>query len=181
MVLNSAMSPTTKFLLRVFHFWRSCNDYVLYLSPSSSTIQIRSQELHRWWHDYLWFHCQSVSWCNGWKLPGSFIISTVRGPEFRIPSISVINLRRDLSFRPFQCVFSKDSRIACVERISLSQTPPMWLANGGFLSHFIQSPPIPSMKDRILLSFISEYAFFSSFSALMELRPLNRLILHVHV
>ena len=26
MVLNSAMSPTTKFLLRVFHFWRSCND-----------------------------------------------------------------------------------------------------------------------------------------------------------
>ena len=154
--------------------------YVLYLSPSSSTMQIRSQELPRCWHDYLWFHCQSVSWCNDWKLPGSYIIYTVRGPEFRIPSISVISLRRDLSSRPFPCVFNKDSWITCVERM-LSQTAPMWLTNGGFLSHFIQSPPIPSMKGWILLSFISEYAFSTSLSVPMELRPLNRLILHAHV
>ena len=83
---------------------------------------------------------------NGWKLLGSFIISTARGQEFRIPSTSVISMRRDSLSRLFPCIFNTDARIARTE-ICLSQTPLMWLANGGVLCHFIQSPPIPSMKD----------------------------------
>ena len=119
------------------------------------------------------FIVKMLAGANCRKLLGWFIISTVIGQEFRIPSTSVISVRRDSLSRLFPCVFNIDARIARAERICLSQTPPMWLANGGFLCHFIQSPPMPSMNDWILLSFISEYAFFSSLLATMKLLPLS--------
>ena len=97
-------------------------------------------------------------------------------------STSVLSGRRDSLSRLFPCVFNIDARTARAEQICLSQTQFMWLANGGFLLHFIQSPPIPSMKDWILWSFISEYAFFSSLSSPLRLLLLSvRLILHLHV
>ena len=119
------------------------------------------------------FIVKMLAGANGWKLLGSFIISTVRGREFRIPSTSVISVRRASLSRLFPWVFNIDARIGYAERICVSQTPPMWLANGGFLCHFIQSLPMPSMNYWILSSFISEYAFFSSLSAPMKLLPMS--------
>ena len=52
---------------------------------------------------------------NGWKLPGSFIVFTVRAWEFRIPSTSVISVWRD------SCICNIDARIAHAERICLEE------------------------------------------------------------
>ena len=187
MVFNSTMSPITKFLLRVFPFWRSCNDCrCSFLQWDQNSLAVCCTRLLRplqyksglrnfpgggmTTFDFI---DKMLAGDNGWKLPRPFIISTVRGREFRIPSTSVISVRRESSWRLFPCVFNTDARTAPAEGIFLSQTAPTWLANRGFLCHCIKSPPLPSMNHWILLPFISEYTFLSSLSVSMKLVPLS--------
>ena len=159
------MAPIKKFLLGVFHFWCSCKwlsvflpparpeltGYVLYPSPLSSTIQSGLWNYPGGGMTTFDFIVKMLASDNGWKLLGSFIISTTRGQEFRIPSTSVISMRRDSLSRLFPCIFNIDARITCTE-ICLSQTPLIDLQLEGFcviLSNLHQYPPwkICSLKE----------------------------------
>ena len=160
MVFNSTMSPITKFLLRAFYFWRSCNDCrYSFFQRNQSSLAMCGNRLQRLLQNISGlrnfsssgmtnFDCivKMLAGDNGWKLPGSFIVFTVKCWGFRIPSTSDISVRRDSSPRLFPCVFNIDAKIAHAERVCLSQTPRMWHTNGGFLCHFVQSPLIPSME-----------------------------------
>ena len=119
--------------------------YVLYSPPTSSRMQSGVRNFSDGAMTTLDVIIKILAGDNGWKLPGSFIVSTVRSWEFRIPSTSVSSVRKESSSRPF--ILKIDAGIARAERIYFSQTPPMWLANGSLLCHFIQSPSIPSMND----------------------------------
>ena len=59
------------------------------------------------------------------SLVGPLMVSVARGLEFKIPSVSVTNVRSDFSSNDFPCVLGSDKRIAQVDLICLSQTPPM--------------------------------------------------------
>ena len=101
------------------------------------------------------------------------MVSTVNDREFRIPSVSATSVSTDSSSSDFPCFERRDDSIAWADQICLSQTPPMWLAAGGFLIHLTKSPPRLCMKDWILSLSISLYAFFSSFSHPTKLVPLS--------
>ena len=98
------------------------------------------------------------------SLVGSLIVSTVNGPEFRIPFVSATSVSRDSSSDNFPCVEKRDDSIIRAGLICLSQTPPIWLAAGGLLIYFTKSPPRLCMKDWILPLLISLYVYFSWFS-----------------
>ena len=51
-------------------------------------------------------------------------VSTVKGLEFTIASVSAKSVLSDLSFRDLPCVCNKDISIVCADGICLSQTPP---------------------------------------------------------
>ena len=73
-----------------------------------------------------------------WLL-ASLIISATNGLELTIPSTSTNNVFSDSSSKLTPCVFMRDESMFLTDWICLSHTPPMWLANGGFLFHWIQS------------------------------------------
>ena len=60
-------------------------------------------------------------------------VSTVKGLEFTIASVSARSVVSHSSFRDLPCVCNKDISIVRAYRICLSQTPPIWLHAGGFL------------------------------------------------
>ena len=74
------------------------------------------------------------------------MVSTVNGPEFKIPSVSTNSGSRDSSSSGFPCFERRDDSIAWADRIYLSQMPPLWLAACGFLIHLTKSPLKLSMK-----------------------------------
>ena len=135
MVFNSTI---TKFLLWVFHFWYFYNDcrYSFLQRDQDSLamcftcfyllLEYKSglRNFPGWGMTIFDLIVKMLAGDNGWKLPGSFIISTVSGQEFRILSTSVMH---------FPYIFNIDARIARAKQVCLSQTPPMWLMNGGFL------------------------------------------------
>ena len=84
------------------------------------------------------------SWLGhrGISLLTSLYVSTVRGLEFIIASVSVISVLRFSPFKLEPCVFSSASRIVWAEHIWRSHMPPMCEAPGGFLCHLTQSVPL---------------------------------------
>ena len=107
---------------------------------------------------------------SGNSLEESLIISTVRGLEFNIPSVSTISVNsKDSSSKALPWVCNSENKILQAECIYLSQAPPMWLATGGFHFHLIQSPPSSCMNTCIFLSSISSKALFNSFSCSDEI------------
>ena len=86
--------------------------YVLHSPPTFCTIQTGLRDFPGGGMIIFDFIVKMFTGNNGWKLLGSFIVSTVRGREFRILSTSAISMRRDSSSRLFPCIFNIDPRIA---------------------------------------------------------------------
>ena len=110
---------------------------------------------------------------RGKSLVGPLMVSTVNGHEVRIPSFLATSVSRDSLSSHFPCVERRDDSIIRADLICLSQMPPIWLAAVGFLIHLIKSPPNLSMKDWIISSSISVYAFLSLFTHSTKLVPLS--------
>ena len=96
-------------------------------------------------------------------------LMTIQTLNSKIPLVSVTNARSDSYSSGFPYVLRKYKIIAQADLICLSQMPPMWLAAGWFLTHFIQSRPWPCINDWIFWFSISSYAFFNSFSQPIKL------------
>ena len=109
---------------------------------------------------------------NG-RLSGSLSDSTVSGTEFTMHSASVRRVRNDSSLRLFECSIKSADSTLRTDRIWRSQTPPIWLADGGFLFQFIQSQECERRKSPILDWSISLNAFFHSFAVPMKFLPLS--------
>ena len=79
---------------------------------------------------------------NIWKgesatsLFASMMVSTTRCLEWIKASTSVNKVFRDSSSKLLLWVLRKDDKMLIAELICLSQTPPMWLAKGGFFSRW---------------------------------------------
>ena len=84
------------------------------------------------------------------------------GLVFTIASTSAIFFRSYLSFRLVPCIFSSATKIEHADLICCFHIPPILLAVGGFLFHWIYWPPCSSMNSLIFLCFISENALFST-------------------
>ena len=69
----------------------------------------------------------------------SLLASTTNGLELATPFTSTNSVLSDSLSKLAPCVFMKGESMFLADRICLSHTPPMWLANGGFLFHWIQS------------------------------------------
>ena len=110
---------------------------------------------------------------RGKSLVGSLMVSTVNGPEDRIPSVSATSVSRDSSSSNFPCVERRDDNIERADLICLSQTPRMWLTAGWLLIYFTKSHPRLCMKYWILSLSISLYVYFSWFSHPTKLVPLS--------
>ena len=95
----------------------------------------------------------------------SLMVSTTRGHEFAIASVSVKKVFSDSSFKLVLCVFRIDKIIVWAGLICLSHTPPIWLSKGGFIFHRIQSAFCFSGNSLISLWFISVIHFANSFLA----------------
>ena len=102
------------------------------------------------------------SWLGDWgiSLLTSLNVSTVKGLEFIIASVSMISVLRFPSFKIEPCVFSSASRIVSAERIWCSYMPPMCEASDGFFCHLTQSVPLFSRCCLICSRSISSKAFF---------------------
>ena len=85
----------------------------------------------------------------------SLIVSTTNGLELKITSTSTSNVLSDSSSKLATFVFMRDESMFLADWICLSHTPPMWLANGGFLFHWIQSALFCNMNSRSFFWFTS--------------------------
>lgn len=112
------------------------------------------------------------------------IILTVGGRKFKIPSVSVTSVIRDSSFRDFQSVNNSEERITLGDLICISETPPMWLAAGGFdtsypISSKIMHKWLNLCMDHFLISFFSSFSLPTKLLSLSEFRifmfPLQRM------
>ena len=184
---TTTIFPILKFFLLPSRFWCSCKDcryfffkqnqkslamswipcqpFLLYISGLENSPGSGETTFY--------FMVRMLTGDKGCRLVGSIRTSTVRGLRFKMPSTSVIIVNKDSLSRYSPCVFKSDPRMDLAERICRSQTPPIWLAKGGFLCDLIQSPPCSTRKDWIFLSSISIYAFLNSRSAPMKLLPLS--------
>ena len=77
-------------------------------------------------------------------------------------TISASNAWRSSSFRLAQSILSSVTKIECSDLIWHSHTPPILLAVGRFLFHWIHWPRCSRMNSLIFLWFISENTLFSS-------------------
>ena len=107
--------------------------YMLYTSPSFSTVFISLHKVTRWWQTTLDFMVRMLLGHIGCSLCTSPNVSTVKGLEFTIASVSARSVLSDSSFRDLLCVCNKDIGMVHADRICLSQTPPIWLDAWGFL------------------------------------------------
>ena len=183
---TTVISPILKFLLLSSHFWRSCKDcrYSFFQRDQNSLAMcwIRPQRFLLYISGLenspgggktnFDFMVRIFTGDKGCKLVVSLRTSTVRTLEFKMPSTYVITVNKDSLSRHSLCVFKSDPRMAVAEQICHSQTPPIWLAEGGFLCHLTQSPFCSSRKGWIFLSFISIHASFNSCSEPMKSPPL---------
>ena len=67
--------------------------------------------------------------------------TVVSGRPLIIASVSTISVRKDSSSSCLPRFFNIADRTLLVVRMSLSQTPPMWLVWGTFIFQLIQSHP----------------------------------------
>ena len=145
-VFSRTISPFWKFQCFSFHFWRGWSDHRIsfhHLTQNSLALCcIR-------FHLFLMYSSAFTKWPGGGKTTLEFMVrmllghigcslyispnvSTVKGIEFAITSVTVRSVLRDSSFRDL-CVCKKYIIIVRVDQICLSQTPPIWLDAGGFL------------------------------------------------
>ena len=110
---------------------------------------------------------------TGCSLCTSSNISTVKGLEFTIASVSARSVFSDSWFRDLPCVSNKNISIVCDDRICLSQTPTIWLHAGGFLYQLMLSALMFWRKNWISWWSVSLYAFSNSFCASSKLEPLS--------
>ena len=146
-----------------------CN--VLDVPPSSSAKLISFYKLTRRWQHYLRLHCQDIAWtvvvCLG-HLP-----KCQESPAWSLASVFASSVLNDSSFNNLPHVFKRDNRMIRPDWICLSQMPPMWLDDGGFLCQMMQFAPIFGRKYWIFWWSISLNAFPSSFCAPTKLEPLS--------
>ena len=134
---KSTISAITNSLRFLFHFWwdwRVDKNSFLHLCQNSLAMCLMHHTNTFYWiHQLLQIHLVVVSvfmvkmlfglnGCLPLTLPKA---STVNGLEFNIASVSTNSVLNDLSFKLLPFVTNND--------IYLSQTPPKWLATGGFL------------------------------------------------
>ena len=98
------------------------------------------------------------------------------GLVLTITSTSARNMWSNSSFRLVPCIFSSATKIERADLIWGSYTPPILLAVGGFLFHWLYCPPCSSINSLIFLWFISENALFSSALAPTKVVPLSVLM-----
>ena len=67
------------------------------------------------------------------------IVFTVSGRELITASVSTMSVCKDSSSKLWLCVCNNDASIPLAEQIWQFHIPPMLLAAGGFIFHFIQS------------------------------------------
>ena len=117
-----------------------------------------------------------------WLL-ASLIVSTTNGLVLTIPSTSTNNILSDSSSRLAPCVFMRDESVFLADRICFSHTPPVWLANGGFLFHWIQSALFCNMNSPTFFWLTSFQHLASSLSLLPQscFRYYIELFLYYHV
>ena len=146
-VFSKTISPFWKFLCFSFHLWWGWSDHrnsFCHLTQNSLAICCICLYL------FLLYSSSSTKWPGGGKTTLDFMvkmllghigcllctspnISTIKGLEFTIASVSSRIALSDSSFRDLLCVCNKDISIVCANRICLSQTPLIWLDAGGFL------------------------------------------------
>ena len=119
-------------------------------------------------HDFIVSNCIGH---NGIGLWTSNKDSDVMG--LVLASTLASNVRSDSSFRLVPCILSSANNTEWPYLIWRSQTPPLLLAVGGFLFHWIHWPPGSSMNSLIFLCFISENVLFSSALAPTNIVPLS--------
>ena len=90
-----------------------------------------------------------------------------------IPSTSTNNVLSDSSSKLTPCVFMRDESMFLAGWICLSHTPPMWLANGGFFFHWIQSALFCNMNSPTFFWLTSFQHLASSLFAPTKLLPLS--------
>ena len=79
---------------------------------------------------------------SGVSLSISLKVSTVKGLEFTIDSTFVSCVISDSLFKLVPHCFSNADSITCADFINCSQTPPMWIPQGGLFFHMTQSVPL---------------------------------------
>ena len=133
------ISPTFKFLLVLFHFflsWSDCKNSLLQQHQNSFTMCWTHLHLLQLYKSSLKkspgggkiifdFMVKGFDGERGKLLVGSLILSVVKGQEFKIPSVSAINIAIDSSSSDLPCVCIREDRIEQAEWIWRSQTPPI--------------------------------------------------------
>ena len=178
------MSPTLKVYHNFVPFMTNLQGCISFLLPPDSFAKSCTR-LHRFlqymssfWNSpgggitTLDFNASNCIGHNGTGLWTSDKDSDVMGLVLTIASTSARNVWSDSSFRLVPCIFSSATKIECVGLIWHSHIPPIFLAVGGFLFHWIHWPPCSSMNSLIFLWFISENALFSSALAPTKFVPL---------
>ena len=124
----------------------------LYLPPTSTNITVVLSENTWCWSrgtslKQRWFGVRG-SLSLGSKVTG------VRARELRIASTSTINVASPSSVRV--CPDTNADRIFRADRMSRSQTPPMWLAVGG-----LNFPAMPRCRSSLWIDWVKTLQFFS--------------------
>jgi len=159
-----------------FHFWRSCKDWrksffhqfqksfakcwtLRHLLREYRSARLKSPGGGRRTFDFIVSRWSGVS---GSCEDSIVNLSVVSGLLLTIASASYMKVRSNSSSNCWPELCKSAHKIAWTERICLSQTPPLWLADGGFVLNLHQSQPQSRRKLWILALSISATAFSNS-------------------